>query len=343
MLNSMRFNKKMNNNTMTRSESSTPKRKRNEFNPNNKTLIMIECEKEDNESMIQLILHDEDINAHDDNGMTALMYAVENNNLGAVKILIKNDANVNAVDNDKMTALMYAVKNDNFEIVKFLLGSGADVDDANINEKTSLMFAVKNNSIAMVNLLIYNFSEAVNIDACDVLNRSSLIQASLLNNSNIVNILCNGKANVELVDQYGMTALQYAVKQQNLENVKILLNFNTSNLVLNNKEIAFMFANEKGYLDIIKIFLSGNHINVDTRDDSQKTALMFAAAQGDENIVNLLLEYKADETLCDLDEKTALMYASENAHLEIVKIFLKRLDYTAGVTDLVYAIKNNYL
>ena len=93
MLNSMRFNKKMNNNTMTRSESSTPKRKRNEFNPNNKTLIMIECEKEDNESMIQLILHDEDINAHDDNGMTALMYAVENNNLGAVKILIKNGDN----------------------------------------------------------------------------------------------------------------------------------------------------------------------------------------------------------------------------------------------------------
>jgi len=53
-----------------------------------------------------------------------------------------------------------------------------------------------------------------------------------------------------------------------------------------------------------------------------KTALMLAAEQGDLNIVNLLITYKAKLNLQDNNGNTALMLAAKNNHFTVVKFLL---------------------
>ena len=75
--------------------------------------------------------------------------------------------------------------------------------------------------------------------------------------------------------------------------------------------------------DKIKILLE-NDINIDTnhKDKLGKTALMYAAEFGYDEIVKILLRFGADINCKDNVGKTALMYAYEFGHYNIVIIFL---------------------
>ena len=50
------------------------------------------------------------------------------------------------------------------------------------------------------------------------------------------------------------------------------------------------------------------------------TALMFAAAEGQQEVVRLLLHHNADVTLRDIDGDTARDFAAKNGHNEIVRM-----------------------
>ncbi|SHF49481.1 Ankyrin repeat [Fodinibius roseus] len=50
------------------------------------------------------------------------------------------------------------------------------------------------------------------------------------------------------------------------------------------------------------------------------SALMFAAAEGNANVVQVLLEQGADPSLTDKDEETALDFARNNNHTEVVEL-----------------------
>ena len=50
------------------------------------------------------------------------------------------------------------------------------------------------------------------------------------------------------------------------------------------------------------------------------TALMWAAAEGQAENVNLLLKHQADTTLEDIDGDTAESFAAKKGYTEIVKI-----------------------
>lgn len=55
------------------------------------------------------------------------------------------------------------------------------------------------------------------------------------------------------------------------------------------------------------------------------SALMFAAAEGNANVVQILMEHGADPTITDKDEETALDFARNNNHTEVVEL-LKTYD-----------------
>lgn len=84
-----------------------------------------------------------------------------------------------------------------------------------------------------------------------------------------------------------------------------------------------MSAASQGYVDIVRDILGGkasHYVNIDKKDESGKTALVYASCFGHEDIVVELLRYGAQVDLPDqTSEWTPLMWAINNNHLGVVE------------------------
>ncbi len=103
-----------------------------------------------------------------------------------------------------------------------------------------------------------------------------------------------------------------------------------------------------GHLDIVKLLLAANKVEVNIQNNKNGTALMLAAKNGYSNIVELLLKYGADVNLKDGRSNTALMVAAFNGHLEIVELLLAygadaNIQNNKNGTALMCATYNGYL
>lgn len=67
-------------------------------------------------------------------------------------------------------------------------------------------------------------------------------------------------------------------------------------------------------------YAESNRGSLDTKDSEGITALMEAAARGDAELINCLLKHGADSWLQDNSGRTALSYATQNRHDEVVKV-----------------------
>ena len=115
--------------------------------------------------------------------------------------------------------------------------------------------------------------------------------ASYGGHSTTVRLLCENNANPNLKDTNRRTALMYAASGPNAHTVEILL-------------------------------AHGAEVNV-TDGDEGYTALMFAAAEGHADIVQLLLDKGADPFLRDTDGESALKFAMDKNHQDVVDVLQK--------------------
>ena len=70
--------------------------------------------------------------------------------------------------------------------------------------------------------------------------------------------------------------------------------------------------------------LHANGADVNARDSYQRTALMLAAAAGQQDVVKLLLESGADSNTRDRDGMSALMVAEKFGHAKVVEMLNKQ-------------------
>ena len=90
----------------------------------------------------------------------------------------------------------------------------------------------------------------------------------------------------------------------------------------NSGRTALMYASTGPFASTVKLLLS-NGANANSVDHVEKwTALMNAAAEGQLEVVKLLLQYGADKNLKDIDGDTAESFAFQKKHLEVLN-FLK--------------------
>lgn len=124
---------------------------------------------------------------------------------------------------------------------------------------------------------------------------------------------------VDTLDAEGRTALQLASFDGHDEVVKLLLdrgaNVNHMDAV---GRTSLMFASSGPYAETAKLLIeAGAEINrVD--DGEHFSALMFAAAEGNLDVVEVLLNAGADPGLKDIDGDSALSFARQNGHTSVV-------------------------
>lgn len=198
-----------------------------------------------------------------------------------------------------------------------------------------------------------------NPDECDKNGKTLLMLSIQSGNTEQIALLLESKANVNLQDNEGWTALMYCVRYQNdidllnklLDygaNYQLKTNYGLSLLDLcvsycddldvikktlslyekNSEEVlksftlllSSTFYDEELFLQKIQLFLN-NKINLNSLHNG-KTPLMYLCQNNSStNAIQLLLKYGANKRIKSTENKTAFEYASENKSLQKDEIF----------------------
>jgi len=133
---------------------------------------------------------------------------------------------------------------------------------------------------------------------------SSLISAAADGLADRVQQLIAAKADLELQDDWGMTAVSHAVENNHPHIVKLLADANAVLDYTDGNNVPLICAAESGFLPIVEVLLAAR-ANVNIEDANGRTALWHAQNNGHEDIVEVLLAANASYGDC------ATVFASE--------------------------------
>jgi len=216
-------------------------------------------------------------------------------------------------------------KKNNEKIISLLLKAKADPNLCDDEVKvTPLAIASSTGQVNVMKLLIDKKAE---IDLSNSKNETPLHQAVCNKQLDVVKFLLESKANIESNNQQEETPLWIAISTNDKSIVQYLIdqkaNINHHNL--GERTILHALASNDN-IQLASEFLSifSSKISIDSKDIFGATPLMLAAENGSINIIPLLLESKANIESEDLKGNTPLMYAATRNQIDVIKFFLKQ-------------------
>jgi ankyrin repeat protein len=179
----------------------------------------------DTKTVLELLEGGANINAQNNQGVTAVMAATQKNNVDTVKALIEQGADINIQNNNKDNVLLYAGAEGLLEIVKLAIQAGADTTITNRFGGTALIPASDRGHVDIVEELLTNSDTDVN--HLNNLHWTALLEAVILGNGKenyqeIVQLLVDHGADVNITDKDGVTPLEHAEKRGFKEIERIL-------------------------------------------------------------------------------------------------------------------------
>lgn len=211
-------------------------------------------------------------------------------------------------------------------------------------------------------LILINFNT-------DLIANKELIEAAINSNLDELKELIKSNININYKDQYGNTALMYAVKNGDIDIVNYLLlkgadpniinNLQQTSLILavdrdnlsnildksySSKELELLFKSDNNYPIVRSLLIKGANPNL--RDYLGRTPLYLAAEYGDLRCLNLLLGvHSVDVNIKDIFGYTPLMAACRTNQKNIVKILVKHpnIKLNAQSTGLTSLSNSNNL
>lgn len=145
-------------------------------------------------------------------------------------------------------------------------------------------------------------------------------QAALEGDGENVNKLLEAGTQVNAMDQEGHTALMFAAFNGHSEIVLALLENGAG---VDRRDLmgrtALLYASTGPFPETVKILLDkGAKPNI-IDSDEHFTPLMHAAAEGNLDVVKILLEYEADLSLTDVDGDDAESFARQAGHIQVAE------------------------
>ncbi len=279
-------------------------------------------------------------------GVPMLLWAIEYKNCLAIQLLIENNVNINvqAKTNAGYTPLIYAALKGDKTTVQLLLEKGADVNLITNLKASALIYATACNHTEIAELLVENNADPnllgtpiygdisiADIHEEDLLYFPTLRKATALafstvtNNIELTKLFIRNKADIDLCDEQKVSPLMSAISYKNLDIAKLLIDFEAN---INHQDIdntsPLLYAVQTNCYDLTKLLLGmGAEVNIQTNME-QITPLMVAAGHGTKEMVELLLDNRADIHLKNKSGKTALTIAKENNKEDITQLLLEQ-------------------
>jgi len=141
-----------------------------------------------------------------------------------------------------------------------------------------------------------------------------------------ININVNSLYYTDDVKPYATSLLHYAVERNDIDVVKLLLSMNNIDVNKTNVdgETALMLAASDSHISVVDLLLNVYNIDVNKTDNEGVTALMLAASGNHIGVVRELLNMNnINVNKTDVYGDTALMLATFGGNNEIVKLLKK--------------------
>jgi len=308
----------------------------NQVDSNNKSLLIIACEKNKFLFAKYLLEQNVDYRVKDKDGQSALDYAYANNKLDIISLILSAESKENkllegellnaVIDNDgervsmilsqkssrglprimpssalytddKMTLLHFASTYGHEEAMKVLIEYGAGVNEMHHSGNYPLHFAVKNNHVGAVDLLLKKGA------TFNLLNYEGDSPLDLVNNQQMKNLLLTAK-------QKHLQEVEVKKRQERLRNKRLLFTALDSNdvEVINNLCKKDSKGEQKADLNCV--------------NDNGWTPLLVAIEKGFEDSIKALINNGADVNQDNREGVSPLMMAAKNNLGDIVKLLL---------------------
>ncbi len=168
------------------------------------------------------------------------------------------------------------------------------------------------------NLIKLLVTYGANIDFQDENGETALMHAAKIGEKEIVNILISLKADVNILDNQGFTALTNTlVCNNNLDIANILISHGADTNIVKEgfPSTLIVIADSEVNLYNQVEFLLNNRANIDFQDVDGNTALIYAVQQNLEDIVQLLVTYNANINLTNEEGLSAIDFALNNQNI----------------------------
>ncbi|SCN94100.1 related to heterokaryon incompatibility protein [Fusarium fujikuroi] len=266
--------------------------------------------------------HNADPNVRNTHGRTALSQAAQNGYDRLVRCLVDNSerkVELNTQDNMGQTALILAAENGHEDIVNFLVDQNANADITGYDGKKAWQKAVDKGHASVVETLLSKTISPVR-DRQAV--NEALLLASRRGWGDLVGVLL--KQEVDLTFQSKgeeLTALHMAAMNGHQEVLSKLTAKGVEIVIKDlNGRTALFLATEQGFPSIVRLLLERMEIKSDLEAWMGKESLLFAAGKGYDEIVDLLLKSGVDCNATDESDKSAMALAAANGKEVIVQI-----------------------
>ena len=193
------------------------------------------------------------------------------------------------------SALVEAARNHDQQKIRDLLSRRADANVRSSDGSTALLWAAHWNDLATADVLLHAGADP---NAANDFKMTPLSQACTNANAALVQLLVKSGANANTPIATGVTPLMTCAKTGSIDAVRALIsadaNVNASEPV--EHQTALMWAAEERHRDVVKTLIDA-HADLYARTRKGFTVLHFAARQGDEEMVRMLLAVGMDVNL----------------------------------------------
>lgn len=202
--------------------------------------------------------------------------------LSVFNLCSASEKTITATTGVDVDSLTLAIHQGDFVSAKSMIEQGVDVNDKNKYSRTPLMTA------------IFGYDDDNDDYTPNIISEE------------LVNLLLDKGADVNIVDRYGNHALNYLYGDH--PNILLLLLAKGADINLHGTKGQTVLMRSRAS-NMCKILLEKG-ANVNAKDNSVKTALMYASEAGGLESVRLLLKHGAMIDAQDKNGKSALMYAA---------------------------------
>jgi ankyrin repeat protein len=178
----------------------------------------------DVESVRRLLGQGASVEVQDEQGKTALIAAAYQNNLPIARDLIRVGADVNRQDNTQQSAYLISTSEGYLELLTLTLQAGADVHSTDSYNGTGLIRAADRGHVEIIRELL---KTDIRIDHINNLGWTALLESILLGDggarhTEVVRLLVEAGANVNIADSNGITPLAHARQRGYTQIIAIL-------------------------------------------------------------------------------------------------------------------------
>jgi ankyrin repeat protein len=291
----------------------------------------------------QLLAAGADVNAEDREKRTPLAWATIKGNEATTELLLSVDnLNADIPDTGGRTPLSHAAELGLGDIIQLLLDSNANINLEDKRGRTPLLWAAQKGHETIVSKLLA--SAGVNVDYPDTDGRTPLSHAAELGLAEIVQLLLDSNADINLEDKRGRTPLLWATQEGHETIVSELLA--SAGVDVDHPDpdgrAPLSHAAELGRGEVIQLLLDSN-ADINLEDKRGQTPLLWATQNGRENIVSeLLASAGVDVDHSDSNGRAALSYAAELGYASVVQTLVSAHAYVnskdnTGRTPLIWA------